>query len=364
MSAPAVHPFVACRELLPSVSRTFALTIGVLPGHLRRPVTVAYLLCRIADTFEDATAGEPARRVEALETFAGMLADRSAGADDLAAALEPFRGLVVEDSAGGDLLGRREAVFRAFTQLQPADRAILSRWIQALAFGMAAFVDRERRRTDARPSNGPVPHILATRDELRSYAWYVAGTVGHLLTELFEQRLHQEDWQGERLRDLASPFGLGLQFTNILQDLAEDRRRGWSYVPEELAEAEGTAIARLDRPEEREAALRVIAHLVREASVYLDRAMEYTELLPRGAPRIRLFCVWPVFFAVKTLARIWGDERVVTGGSKVRITREEVRRVIGSTTALCLTNTGLDRLYRAEKRRLRRRMLDHPIPSA
>jgi farnesyl-diphosphate farnesyltransferase len=40
-------------QLLPGVSRTFALTIPQLPDALRPVVTNAYLLCRTADTIED-----------------------------------------------------------------------------------------------------------------------------------------------------------------------------------------------------------------------------------------------------------------------------------------------------------------------
>jgi phytoene/squalene synthetase len=43
-------------EILPHVSRTFALTIPELPAALRTAVTSAYLLCRIADTIEDERA--------------------------------------------------------------------------------------------------------------------------------------------------------------------------------------------------------------------------------------------------------------------------------------------------------------------
>ena len=39
--------------ILQGVSRTFALTIPVLPASLSRAVGNAYLLCRIADTIED-----------------------------------------------------------------------------------------------------------------------------------------------------------------------------------------------------------------------------------------------------------------------------------------------------------------------
>ena len=42
--------------ILQGVSRTFALTIPQLPSGLRKPVSNAYLLCRIADTIEDEPA--------------------------------------------------------------------------------------------------------------------------------------------------------------------------------------------------------------------------------------------------------------------------------------------------------------------
>jgi farnesyl-diphosphate farnesyltransferase len=203
--------------------------------------------------------------------------------------------------------------------------------------------------------------VLETSDDLRAYAYYVAGTVGHLLTDLFALHLGGERCRAERLRDLAAPFGLGLQFTNILQDLAEDRRRGWSYVPEDLARRHGTTARGLDDPRLRPAALRVIGDLVREAAGYLDRAMEYTLLLPRGAPRVRLFCLWPTFFALRTLVRVWGEDRVLAGGEKVRITRPEVRRVIGTTAAACLTNSGLAHLYASERARLERRIALRPV---
>ncbi|HTK55738.1 MAG TPA: squalene/phytoene synthase family protein, partial [Gemmatimonadales bacterium] len=51
LSPAAERTWVA--ETLPKVSRTFALTIRLLPGALEHPVAVAYLLCRIADTVED-----------------------------------------------------------------------------------------------------------------------------------------------------------------------------------------------------------------------------------------------------------------------------------------------------------------------
>jgi farnesyl-diphosphate farnesyltransferase len=324
----------------------------------------------MADVLEDATEADPAKRSAYLEAMAGMLYRIDSSAADLSAVLDGADALIDEDARGRDLLGHRGSVFAAFCALDPAVREVVSRWVQAMALGMASFVDREKVRsrhpagvaTAALASAEPrVPFVLATHDELRAYAWYVAGTVGHLLTELFEQHCGARWPDRQRMRDLSSPFGLGLQFTNILQDLSEDRRRGWSYVPEEIARRHGTSVQRLDEPAQTAAALAVVGDLVRDASEYLDSAMEYTLLLPRSVPRIRLFCAWPTFFAVRTLTRIWGEEQVLRGGDRVRITRPEVRSVMGKTTALCWSDEGLSGLWDAERGRLTRRMAEQPL---
>src|SRR5687767_4151656 len=57
-------------DLLVKTSRTFALAIPMLPEPTRREVSVAYLLFRIADTFEDATSWPRAERIVALNDFA------------------------------------------------------------------------------------------------------------------------------------------------------------------------------------------------------------------------------------------------------------------------------------------------------
>ena len=61
-------------QILPHVSRTFALTIPQLPEGLRVPVTSAYLLCRIADTIEDEPALSPPETLAFLQRFAAVLA--------------------------------------------------------------------------------------------------------------------------------------------------------------------------------------------------------------------------------------------------------------------------------------------------
>ena len=58
-----------CDSMLPKVSRTFAPTIRMLPVGLNTIVTVAYLLCRIADTVEDNEDISVAKKKELLNFY-------------------------------------------------------------------------------------------------------------------------------------------------------------------------------------------------------------------------------------------------------------------------------------------------------
>src|SRR5256886_6145244 len=55
--------------LLKNVSRSFYLTLRVLPAPLRTPMGLAYLLARAADTIADTQLIPPAQRLELLLSF-------------------------------------------------------------------------------------------------------------------------------------------------------------------------------------------------------------------------------------------------------------------------------------------------------
>src|SRR6202034_3225491 len=65
-------------QILPHVSRNFALTIPQLPPRLKVAVTNAYLLCRIADTIEDEAALSPAHTLALRERSQGVVGGRGA----------------------------------------------------------------------------------------------------------------------------------------------------------------------------------------------------------------------------------------------------------------------------------------------
>ena len=59
----------------------------------------------------------------------------------------------------------------------------------------------------------------------------MAGVVGEMLTELFCRYCPELEPQRERLTHLAVSFGQGLQMTNILKDIWDDRQAGACWLP-------------------------------------------------------------------------------------------------------------------------------------
>ena len=72
MNTPKENPnadLVYQKAILGSVSRTFALTIPLLPPDIEKVVGNAYLLCRIVDTIEDAAELSPSTKQALSKLF-------------------------------------------------------------------------------------------------------------------------------------------------------------------------------------------------------------------------------------------------------------------------------------------------------
>jgi farnesyl-diphosphate farnesyltransferase len=163
----AAHAFA--RGIISRVSRTFAIGISVLPGDLGKAVLTGYLLCRIADTIEDDGACPAARRQELLAKFVDCLNDPRKATTFAAEAAD-----IQADEAYLELMRGTKLVFDLLESLPPPVIEIVTRWTKEMTLGMSQFVGRY-----------PDGIRIQTMDEYRRYCYYVAGTVGHLLTELW-----------------------------------------------------------------------------------------------------------------------------------------------------------------------------------
>jgi farnesyl-diphosphate farnesyltransferase len=207
-------------NLLRKTSRTFALTIPLLPVPTRGEVEVAYLLFRIIDSFEDARLWAPQRRIDALARFSLLLESAPEACAPLVA--ECDREPPVEHEGYQELLSKMSFVLSVFSAVRAPARACIRRHVRRSADRMAGFVRR------CQP-DGTL--TLLTLDDLRAYCYSVAGIVGEMLTELYLLERPELAGVAAELRAGAIEFGEGLQLVNILKDAARDAEEGRTYLP-------------------------------------------------------------------------------------------------------------------------------------
>ena len=330
-----------CLDALERVSRTFSLNIGVLRGDSHWGILLAYLLCRIADTIEDAPSVPASIKKQKLCEYASLFPP----GDDINTRVSLFLEDVdfADDSDEGILLANTGRVFSEFASLPPPFIEKISPHVREMACGMADFQDRA--------ANGGIA-ILRDRKELERYCYYVAGTVGLMLTDVFLlENPHVSEKAAKNLYDRSVAFGLGLQLTNIAKDFAFDKERGWCYVPLSFFREEGIDPATDTYTAHPEGFLRVHRRLITLAASYLDEALQYTLDIPRRSLRYRLFCLWPLFMALRSLTRISASPDLFRGKS-IKISRNEVKRIIQATSLAAPFNGILRLLYARERNRL------------
>jgi farnesyl-diphosphate farnesyltransferase len=194
---------------------------------------------------------------------------------------------------------------------------------------------------------------IQSLDEYKEYCYYVAGTVGYLLTDLWHE--HSPSIGVQRyaiLRTRCRAFAEALQTVNILKDVARDAEHENSiYIPEQLLREHGSAHATIlapDRARETREALGVMTEL---AWRDLDQAKAYLLSIPRRAVSIRLFCALPLLFAYATLRDLARSSEAPGHRSVVKISRSEVKSLTLLSVVGVLSNRAMARLVERARRK-------------
>jgi farnesyl-diphosphate farnesyltransferase len=324
-------------QILPHVSRTFALTIPQLPPALSIPVTSAYLLCRIADTIEDEPALSAPETLAFLQRFSAVVGgngEPAALARDLEHRLSE-RTLPTER----DLVSNMDRVVRVAANLGPAQHAAIKRCVELMCYGMPRF-----------QFNASVKGLPRSTD-LDDYCYYVAGVVGEMLTDLFCEYSAEIGRRRASLSALAASFAQGLQMTNILKDIWEDRSRGACWLPQEVFSRHGVDLAQVSAESTDPRFQAGITELVAVAHSHLRNALDYTLLIPGKETGIRRFCLWAIGLAVLTLRKI-AHNPGFTAGAQVKVSRTAVSMTMALTNTFIRNDWMLRRLFSAAARGL------------
>ena len=310
-------------DLLKATSRSFYLTLRVLPAAVRPQIGLAYLLARTTDTIADKEIVPLEQRLDALQNLRERILGSSTAPLD-------FGDLARQQGSPAErvLLEKVEASLAQFKSLSPANLKLVREVLITITSGQE--LDLRRFGGIAKPPEGGTPNVVAlqTDAELDDYTYRVAGCVGEFWTKICRARLFPTaPLDDARLLADSVRFGKGLQLVNILRDLPADLRKGRCYLPaDKLTEAGLTPADLLELANETR--LRPLYdRYLDKAEAHLHAGWAYTNALPWRCARARLACAWPILIGVKTIQRLLAAN-VLDPQQRVKISRREVRQLM------------------------------------
>src|SRR5260221_4328197 len=344
----------ALNELLRATSRSFYLTLRVLPARVRPQIGLAYLLARTTDTIADTEILPVNDRLDALQKLRERILGQSS-------APLHFDGLAQKPNLAAEklLLGKVENSLAALQNFHATDQKLIHEVLTTITSGQeldlkrfagsaavpAASVgvpptekDVEVETTSTARETRALPKkiiALQTEAELDDYTYRVAGCVGRFWSKICRAHL----FPNAKIDDVqfitdGIRVGKGLQLVNILRDLPKDLRNGRCYLPLERLTKAGLKPEDLLKPENEPRLRPLYNHYLDLAESHLAAGWNYANLIPRGQFRVRLACAWPVLIGAKTLSRLREGD-VLNPQRRIKITRGEVRGILLRSIASC-----------------------------
>ena len=312
------------KDLLRITSRTFALGIERLPRILCDATTIAYLLLRVSDYLEDNEEMNVDEKVILLNLWVNILREKEK--------IEMLINQLPQTSTNNPdavVAQHSKDILQHLRSLPYEVQEIIIRHVINCTQGMARWTKR-----------GPT-----VRDEkdLDDYMFEVAGRVGYLVTQLFAWYSITIRRKEKEIMPLAREFGLALQTVNVIRGIREDYNRGWVFIPQKFILDMGLTREKLFDPEYREQALKVLDLMTDKAERHLGHALQYVKSLPWWQHGIRLGCIFPLMFAIRTLAVSRHNAQVFE--SEAKMTRKEVQKIVLDSTLWGWSNLWLDRYY-------------------
>ena len=282
------------QELLKATSRSFYLTLRVLPAAVRPQIGLAYLLARTTDTIADTEILPVEQRLDALQKLRGRILGQGSAPLDFGALAEQ-QGSLAEKL----LVEKVEAGLAALKEHSAEDQKLIRDVLRTITSGQELDL-----RRFAGASNGNII-ALETAAELDDYTFRVAGCVGEFWTKMCRAHLFPKAKLDEKqcIAD-GIRFGKGLQLVNILRDLPADLKNGRCYLPTQRLDEFKLLPEVLLSPINEKKFLPLFHEYLDKAESHLAAGWRYTNTLPFGQFRVRLACAWPVLIGLRTSEKL------------------------------------------------------------
>lgn len=311
------------RMILKHISRTFAVTIPEIEQGMRQATTIGYNLARILDSFEDEGSIErfsAKERITLIDEFLllikGQPIDSGHSQSIYESILRFSKTAGISNSHYRLLLRNAHRVVKAKEGLNPEVQAVIAYWLEEMGNGMKKYLR----------------HKVKGFKNLDEYCYYVAGTVGGMMTELmyhFSGNLPRPDKADPLLLQHAFSLGKFLQMVNIIRDFRHDALRQKDYWPSSLFSDIDTKTGSLQQYQER--SRKALAKMIVFTEQYRKAAFDYIMSIPKDLPGYRKFCLLNFIMVNKTLEMVKQQQsELFTSDEKVRFSRRFLFRILAA----------------------------------
>lgn len=300
---------ITTRELLKSVSRSFYISLMIVPHRVRDIFGLAFLCCKIADTIADTKLIDRAKRRESLEAYRQAFSGESL--------MAPALDVDPEKSAEAKLLAAVAHIFSEVNALPKSDRLHLHWLLPELTRGM--ITDLEFFGEDAKTLKA-----LPDDASLRKYTYAVAGCVGRFWTRVLKDHFHFAQFQDKSTEEIGEELGHGLQLVNILRDLPRDLRQGRLYLPQTSLQKANLTPEDLLNPKKLSAVKPFLQSYIDRARHSLAFGEEYIARIPWYARRLRAAVDVPMRLGIQTLDLLESSPHWLSPESPIKVSRSRV----------------------------------------
>jgi farnesyl-diphosphate farnesyltransferase len=319
-------------SVLRSVSRSFYISVALLPRKLRDPVALAYLLARASDTIADTTGIATDLRMEKLRLLTRAIqtpADREAIAE-LGASLVPLQKNKNEQT----LIELIPACLDWLDQIDSDDREEIQSVLEKINHG---------QHKDLQTFRDPNQVVaLQQSADLDEYTYLVAGSAGEFWTRLCFAHLRRFSKRTENeMLELGRTYGMGLQLINILRDAGPDLRAGRCYFPhEELAAARMEPAQILREPQRFQPIYRNWRNKAEEG---VRAGIDYGRSIRNR--RVRTATILPALIGARTLALL-REAGATALHRQIKVSRKEVRSIIARLAITLGSRSQIEEMFR------------------
>ncbi|HST30245.1 MAG TPA: squalene/phytoene synthase family protein [Chthoniobacterales bacterium] len=329
---PAISISELRGPILRQVSRSFFVSIFLLPKKLRNPVALGYLLARASDTIADTTEIPIESRVEKLQLLARGIQGEALGNAiiELSAALTPLQ----KDESERALIESLQSCLDWLEQSEVFEREEVRGVLEKINRGQ--ILDLERFRDPKRIV------ALQTAADLDEYTYLVAGSAGEFWTRLCFEKVRKFTTRGETdMLILGKRYGQGLQLINILRDAGDDLRSGRCYFPNDELAAVSMEPPQIIREPQR--FLPIYRKWRERAEQGTKAGVEYSGAVRNR--RVRIATVLPALIGARTLALLREAGATVLH-RHIKVPRKEVRAIITSLMTSLGSHSRIRTLFR------------------